>query len=49
MVLYNIFSIITTYLALNNEFEKCGGVGFESGGASVIIGYKKVASNLKKR
>ena len=31
------------YSILSNEIEKCGGVGFESYGASVIIGHKKVA------
>ena len=42
----------TIYLALSNEIENCSRVeslsGFGSGGASVIIGHKKVASKLKR-
>ena len=38
----------TMHSALSNENEKCGGIGFESDRASVIIGHKKVASKSKR-
>ena len=37
----------TIYSTLSNEIEKCGGVEFESDGATVINGHKK-ASKLKR-
>ena len=38
----------TTYSALINETEKCGGAGFGTDGASVIIGHTKVESKIKR-
>ena len=38
----------TMYSALSNEIEKCGRVGFGSDWASIIIGYKNLASKLKR-
>ena len=51
-IVITIGKAVTIHSALRKEIEKCSGVenlrGFESDGASVILGHKKVVSQLKR-
>ena len=40
--------LLPGYSALSNKIKKCDGIGFESDGATIIIGHKNVTSKLKR-